>query len=301
MLFRGGNSLYWDQLHYFALTYHLGSFSAAAKRVPMSSQGLAKAVCLLESELGVPLFVADPSGKLHATPQADLLLDFANDCERGYAKLQGEFAALRARENHELNVGIGLGILGYLGPDFIKRFQRKHPGVVVRYEELSDRSCDEGLRCGRLDIALTVAPYAPDFIVTELYSTPMCFWVSANDPLAQRESLSIEDFQDRRVALPGEDFKCFATLRNMARDAGVRLGEVHATAEIFRMFDFAREGKGLGFSAKHLAEMPLFEKDPTVVAIPLGTVTWRFGIAQLSSRKPTPEMEAFRDFCIASI
>ena len=50
--------MYREQLEYFALAYRLGSFSAAAKRVPMSPQGIAKSVRSLEGELGVTLFEA---------------------------------------------------------------------------------------------------------------------------------------------------------------------------------------------------------------------------------------------------
>ncbi len=293
--------MYREQLQYFALAYQLRSFSAAAKKIPMSSQGLAKAVHSLESELEVILFESDSAGRLRPTPQADLLLDFVSVFENNYANLRAEYQAMRAAERHELRVGIGLGILGYLGPDFIQRFRRKHPRIAVRYEELNDCACDIGLKAGRFDIALTVAPYSPDFLTYELYSTPMYFWISAEDELASHDRLHIEDFLDRRISMPGEEFKCNVTLRNMAKDAGIEFGEVYATAEIFRMFDFARTGKGLGFSAKHLVEMDLFARDSSVVALPLEDVTWRFGIAQLSSRKPTPEMKAFTDYCIEAM
>ena len=51
-----------EQLYYFQLAYSEGNFSAAARRVPMSLQGLTKSIRALERELGVTLFVPDPDG-----------------------------------------------------------------------------------------------------------------------------------------------------------------------------------------------------------------------------------------------
>lgn len=60
-----------EQLYYFELAYSEGSFSAAARKVPVSHQGLTKSIRSLERELGVALFTPDPETGLPApTPYA---------------------------------------------------------------------------------------------------------------------------------------------------------------------------------------------------------------------------------------
>jgi DNA-binding transcriptional LysR family regulator len=290
-----------EQLRYFALAYRLESFSAAAKRIPMSPQGLTKAVRSLETELGVPLFLTAASGKLEPTPYAAELMDFVNDYRIRFAQLTNSFEAIRKHESHEVNVGIGLGILGYLGPGFIKRFNEQHPEITLRYEELNDKACDEGLKRGKYDLALCVTPFDPDFLCEQLYCTNMCFWVSKSNPLSERDILTIQDFDGEGVALPGQEFKCFEYLQSRAVDAGVEFSEVFASAEIFRLFEYARMGKGLGFSAQHLVDMPLFKEDESVVGIPLEGATWGFGIACLHTNSLNDDAQAFFDYCVENV
>ena len=45
-------------MDYFLKAYQERNYTAAAKLVPMSAQGLTKAIHSLEGELGVPLFTA---------------------------------------------------------------------------------------------------------------------------------------------------------------------------------------------------------------------------------------------------
>ena len=66
-----------EQLYYFELAYTEGSFSAAARKVPVSHQGLTKSIRSLERELGVTLFAPDPDTGLPApTPYAQELYEF---------------------------------------------------------------------------------------------------------------------------------------------------------------------------------------------------------------------------------
>lgn len=293
--------MYGEQLRYFALAYQLHSYSAAAKRIPMSPQGLAKSVHSLESELGVKLFGIDENGDLLPTAYADELLEFAGLYDTGFALLQESFNRIRAQESRQVNIGVGLGILGYLGPNFIAKFASENPDISVTYDEISDRDCDEGLRTGLYDIALTVAPYPTDFITVELYRTPMCFWVSADDPLASKDQLEINDFEGRSIGIPGKSFKCFETIANKCSDAKVTLDGVYTSAEIFRLFEFARQGKGLGFTAQHLVDMPLYRNDESVVGVPLADTWWKFGAAHPASKALSESAQVFLDYCIGEL
>lgn len=60
-----------NQIDYFLKAYRERSYTAAAKLVPMSAQGLTKAIHSLEGELGVPLFENDANGRIKPTPYAE--------------------------------------------------------------------------------------------------------------------------------------------------------------------------------------------------------------------------------------
>lgn len=293
--------MYTEQLRYFALAYQMRSFSAAAKQIPMSPQGVAKSVHSLETELKVILFETDKNGELVPTSYADELLRFVNRFDAGFSILQESFNRIRAYEQREVRVGISLGILGYLGPDFLAGFRDRYPHIRLHYDEVNDFMCDEGLRKGSYSVILSIAPYDTGFIATELYTTPVYFWISADDPLSTKDSLSIHDFDGRSIALPGKGFKCYDYLLSLCQQEGVSLGEIFTSAEIFRLFEFAQRGNGLGFAARHLAELPLFKDNRTVVSLPLQGAYWKFGVARAASRPLPAADQMFFDYCLGYI
>ena len=66
------------------------------------------------------LFEAGANGEIAPTEYADELLRFVNRFEAGLSSAKEAFRRIRAAENREVRVDIALGILGYLGPDFVK-------------------------------------------------------------------------------------------------------------------------------------------------------------------------------------
>lgn len=288
-----------EQLEYFALAYQTRSFSAAAARVPMSPQGLAKSIHSLELELGVTLFESDVNGVRVPTEYADELMQFVSTFTLGYEGLRESFRRIQARERHEIRLGASLGTIGLMGPDFLDSFHKDHGDVHVSYAEISDALCDEGLRRGSYDLALTISPYPREFITKELFSNQVCYWVNAADPLSEHEMLTLEDFDRRDIAIPGEDFKCYHSLLAACAEHGVHPRELVTSQEIFWLYEFVLEGRGLGFTLQCLAELPVFSHRENIVALPLVGSIWHFGISYLPSHVLTPYEQCFYDHCVA--
>lgn len=287
-----------EQLEYFALAYQMRSFSAAAARVPMSPQGLAKSIHALELELGVTLFTTDINGARVPTPEADELMEFANTFELNYQMLKESFRRIQACEKHEIRLGTSLGTIGLMGPDFLDTFHMRHPEISVTYNELSDALCDEGLRRGTYDFTLTISPYPREFITTELYATQICYWLNTENPLSNREVLTYEDLAECNVAIPGKDFKCYDRLLAEFRQRHLDPHEIVTSQEIFWLYEFALDGHGAGFTLASLAELPMFSQHVSVVAIPLEGATWHFGVSYLPSHSLAPHERIFYDHCI---
>lgn len=289
-----------EQIHYFELVYRERKFATAARLVPMSPQGLAKAIHALEKELDATLFESDEAtGLLVPTPYADELTEFAAVYNSNMRLLKEAFGRIRGQERHLIRLGCSLGVIGALGAEFLSNFHATNPATTVQYWEMNDGLCDDGLRKGDYDLALAVAPYAPDFEVRELYRCPMYFWVPANDPLAARTSLTIRDFAGYDVAIPGEGFKCYERLKRNASEAGVELGNIFQMSEIFQLYEFAEQGRGLGFSVRHIVELPVFARGESVVALPMEDMGWGFGIERLPAHALGDAEQAFWNWCVA--
>ncbi len=184
-----------EQLRYFELTYQHRNYSAAARLVPVSPQGLTKSIRALEKELGVTLFELDAAGMPAPTAYAQELYEFTEVTGSNLRLMHEAFERLRGQEARELRLGCSLGVMGALGPDFLDGFRAMQPRVRVSYWETTDALCDKGLEQGDYDLALAVLPCDARFVSTPLYRCPVYFWVSAADALARKQSLVLEDLR----------------------------------------------------------------------------------------------------------
>lgn len=279
-------------MEYFTFVYQARNYSAAARMIPMSPQGLAKSIHSLESELGVSLFI-DVNGALTPTPYADTFLKYVNTWEQNHLMLKEEFDKIRAKEHHEIRLGTSLGIIGFIGTDFITTFEKKHPEISIVYNELNDTYCEEGLLRGTYDFAFTLAPYKKEFVTKELYATQVYLWINLKKSKSLSDKLSIEDLRDKSIAMPGKDFRIYETIMELCRSKGITLHEVYASNEIFWLYEYASQGKGFAFTLPHLMDLSVFAHNEDVTALPLDGVCWRFGISYVSSRQLLPHEKLF--------
>ena len=290
-----------EQLRYFELAYQEHNFSAAARLVPCSPQGLAKAIHALEKELGVELFASDPaSGLPQPTEYAHELYEYACVNDSNVRLLRESFDRIRGTQRLEVSLGLSLGVLGLLGYDFLNGFEQTYPGVRLTYRESDDAECARDLERGVCDLALIVGPpgaLAERFAVRELYRCPIYLWAREDDPLAARDSIGIEDLAGRDVALPGRGFHCHAQLIDDAARAGVRLGRVFEMNEIFQLYEFALHGRGLGFTVRHLVDLATFTSGG-VRAVPVRCEPWHFSVARQRTRALDTAERSLWEWCL---
>ncbi len=287
-----------EQLRNFALAYHTHNFAAAARTIPMSPQGFTKSIRTLETELGVTLFTHDKeSGSQMPTAYAEELIGYSNDLEERFRLLRKAFRRIDAEQSQRVLLGTSLGIMGLLGGSFVTDFEAAHPGITLSYTEMSDLQCDEQLADETFSLAFTLTPYDPAFETVELYTTPVCLWVHHDDPLATRDVIELADLHDRPLAMPGPGFKCYNNILSRCRMEGIRPLVTLASSEMFWLYQFAHEKRGLAFSVGHLGELPFFV-DGSVKCITLGNLTWSFGISSLPKHRFTESERLFHKFCL---
>ena len=295
-----------EQLYYFELAYTEGSFSAAARKVPVSHQGLTKSIRSLERELGVTLFSPDAETGLPApTPYAQELYEFVAVFNSNLRLLNEAFERLRGEESYTVRLGCSLGILGAYGPELLDEFSAAHPNVRVSYWESNDALCDQGLLENRYDIALGVVPLPEGFEGRQLYESPVYFWLRRDDPVAVRALagdgvLEPADLDGRDIAIPGTGFKCFDQLKAYAERHGITLGRCFEMSEIFQLYAYAIAGRGLGFANGTLVDLPVFKANEEVVALPVRGLNWGFAIERLTTHALGEAERQLWDWCVAA-
>lgn len=171
-----------DQLEYFMLVYRTRSASEAAAMIPMSTQGLNKSIRSLEKELGVSLFTIDANGGRIPTRYADALAVYAAHMEKERQELFEEYSRIDAERVRLVRLAACNGLPRFAGIDLVHDFKKSHPDIEVQMREMSDPSCDEAIKHGMADLALTLLPFDTGLVTTTLYSEGVYLWVNANNP-----------------------------------------------------------------------------------------------------------------------
>lgn len=182
-----------NQLDYFMHVYHEGNFAAAARMVPMSAQGLAKAIHALESELGVPLFTTGENGSQKPTLYAEELHQFCEARSKLYDQLREGFRRIDGRARETIHLAASIGSLSLLGMEFVSSFTRDNPGVDVICDDLPDVRVEDSLRSGLDTLGITVLPTPEEFKTVDLAVCDRYVWVNALDPLARKRQLDVRD------------------------------------------------------------------------------------------------------------
>ncbi|ARP73767.1 LysR family transcriptional regulator [Streptomyces pluripotens] len=182
-------------LRYFVAVAEDLHFGRAAARLHMSQPPLSRAIKQLEADVGAALFHRSASG-VTLTPAGVVLLEQARALLDQADRARVRVAAVTGATT------LTVGILGD-GTDpgatrLAAAYRRQHPDIEIRVREtgLTDPTC--GLRTGRVDIALTRAPFdETGLTVQELRVDPVGAVLRADDPLARRGRLELADLADR--------------------------------------------------------------------------------------------------------
>ncbi|BAK45869.1 LysR family transcriptional regulator [Eggerthella sp. YY7918] len=267
-----------EQLRYFILAYERKSYSQAGREIPLTPKGVAKAVHSLENELGATLFEAGPRGMLNPTAQADRLYVYAVNVLKRYDQLEKDLIQIGRAHKETVKVGLANGALGLLGYSFWERFEKREPYLSCELEEVPDLIVDERLESGFYDVAFTTAPYSPAFETVELYRTPLSMWVNQSDPLSKKPLVAIEDLEDHVLATPGQGYKAYERIRALCVERDVTPRKMFNSSQMYWIFEFVRQGQGIGTNVGPLVGEPLFS-DPSVVSLPFEDFTLRVGVS----------------------
>lgn len=287
-----------NQLEYFMLVYRTRSVSEAAAMIPMSTQGVNKSLRSLEKELGVGLFTIDANGNRVPTRYADALAEYASIVAEKHQALREEFSRIEAEDSAKIRISACAGIPRFAGNDLVGAFLKAHPTCKIQMHEMNDPSCDEALKHGMADIALTLIPFDPDLITKQLYSEGVYLWVNRSNPLFRHDTLTFEDLRGQRLSTSGEGIKLHTRLIDELAKRGIETKAIVESSEMFRHYQDALSNDMIGLTVENLANDALFCQSSDVRAIKLEGMQWTIGISRVPGRILAPHNQKFFDFTV---
>jgi DNA-binding transcriptional LysR family regulator len=185
------------QLEYFVSAAEELSFTRAARRCHVVQSAISAQIKGLEAELGVHLFDRTTQ-RVSLTRDGVLLLERA----RGILRLVDDTRDLVSPTSAELSGSLSIGVTQGAWKGMVPAlasFHADHPGVRIELRQAPTVELFESVNDGALDIA--VAPLRrqsePGLFVKPLYTESLSVAVSATHELAQRESLTLRDLDQR--------------------------------------------------------------------------------------------------------
>ncbi|MGW2889265.1 LysR family transcriptional regulator [Streptomyces griseoruber] len=171
-------------LHSFAALARTGSFTAAAAELHLAQSTVTVHIRTLERELGTRLFDRLPTGAL-LTESGRRLLGRAEDVLDAVARLRADGGGGGAVAGR-VAVGTPESLCATRLPHVIAALRASHPEVDIHLDAAGTAEYLEGLRSGRLDLALLLEEEAdfPDVTTEPLAHEPLALVCAPGHPLA---------------------------------------------------------------------------------------------------------------------
>lgn len=180
-----------QQLRVLLAVAQNGSIHEAARSLHITQPALSKAIAELERELGVTLMLRTTRG-VTLTAYGTALVKRASLVEQELRHALEDIEAIRGHDEAQLNIGFTAVASGGPLPNTMASFRRRFPNVALRAYEQRPQQLFEGLREGRLDLALVSTCNGPGTNVFQwepLFSLSMHVAVRTGHPLRRVRKL----------------------------------------------------------------------------------------------------------------
>ena len=262
-------------LQYEALvkTLECRTLSKAAEEMGYTQSGLSRMINSLEEQLGLKLVERDRAG-VRLTPEGEIVMPYIRGVLYAQNSLDEAVGQIKGRQLGLVRIGTFNSASAQWLPGMIKEFSEDHPDVRFELIHGTDEETSSLTENGRLDLTFTDYPtkYAlqEDFLISD----PIVCIFAADDPNANRKSISLQELEDLPyVALnEGVDDEITRILAASKTELNARFVESDDHAVV------AMVEQGLGTSL--MSEMMLQGFKANVKQVPLDPPAYRkLGIA----------------------
>lgn len=233
------------QLEYATATARFGGVTAAAEALSISQPALSVALAQLESTLGQPLFLRRPGGRIMPTAFGRTWL----------AEAQGQLDALtRLLSGDPPAAPVRLACFEDLAPTLLapllRRISAAAPDLQVDPAILPFESVNDGLRSGRIDIAITwdlgLDASCDKTVLRQVIPHAV---VAADHPLAAqaKRGTTLAAVAEHPLILADQGLS-LGHMRALFTARGLPFTVAHRTASLELLRSFAANGLGVGLS-----------------------------------------------------
>jgi molybdate transport repressor ModE-like protein len=194
-----------------------GSFSAAAEALSYTQSAVSQQIAALEREAGTQLVTRGSRG-IRLTEAGEALVRHADAILTRLADAEAELEAIAGLRGGRLRLAAFPTVGATLMPLAIATFRERHPDIELTVRQLEPEDSLPLLKCGEIDIALTIEPNAsPDtdgLESTFLLDDPMFAALPLNHSLARKQRVRLKDLAEEAWIGTTDACSCGALVRS---------------------------------------------------------------------------------------
>jgi DNA-binding transcriptional LysR family regulator len=276
-------SLTLRQIEYAAAVARHGGVSAAASHLNISQPALSVALAQLETQLGRPLFLRRPGGRMAPTAFGRGWLDAAEVQLAGIARL----ADPEALASVEIRLAVFEDLAATCLAPLLARVAREE-ALRISPRIMGFEALSRALRQGEADLALTWdLGLERDIARQSLLRVPPHAVLCPDHPLAARPSLSLADLAGEPLVLADQGLS-IGHMRGLFARQGLAPEIAHRAATLELMRSYAANGLGVGLSYTNPAAR-LSQDGRPLVTRPIGDAGAESLVIAHIARAPLPE------------
>ncbi len=209
-----------SQLYYFRKLAQLQHYTKAAKELYITQPSLSDSISSLEQELGLSLFQKE-GRNVKLTKYGKELYEYVdaalNELDKGIAVAKSKSGLLGG----VIDLGCIPTILGDYVPSVLTRYREIYPKVSFNiYQGHTLRLLDE-LKKGTYDVAFCSKTEDTELEFIPILAQRLILVVRADHPLAQKESVMLEELSDYSLTTYRETIPIGKIVRTVLRNKGV--------------------------------------------------------------------------------
>lgn len=169
-----------------------GSFTKAARSMGCTQSSISQMISSLEDELSVVLLNRTRNG-VTLTPEGKDLYPYIDAYIRQYRMMRERADEINNLEEGVVRVGTLASITCHWMPDLIRGFKARYPGVQFLFHQGDYTSIQEWIKTGEVDFGFISPDAASGLEVEVLRKGEMVAILPSDHPLADRDSLKLEE------------------------------------------------------------------------------------------------------------
>ncbi|HVZ01410.1 MAG TPA: LysR family transcriptional regulator [Dongiaceae bacterium] len=190
------------QIRYFVAAAETGSITEAGKRLHISQPSVSAAIAELEARFKVDLFVRHHAQGLSLTPAGARLLRDARSLLDHAEELRQEAQGLGQALEGDLHIGCFQTFAPIVMPGLIRAFAAAHPAIAITLHEDHVQGVLDGLRAGRVELALTYdLNLGPDLAFEPLVPIPLHAVLARRHKLANQPAVGLAELAEWPMVL----------------------------------------------------------------------------------------------------